>query len=310
MPEPRSLSLMDSPSASHPRKRTDFSAYLYILPALAVYVIFLLRPIVETFFYSLYNWDGITNPKFTGLKNYADLASDPNFSTALINNLLFTAFYTLLPIAVALLLTMLLTRRRVHGMGFFRAGLFFPQVMATVVVGVVWRWIYSPVYGPLNQALRGVGLDAWARPWLGDFDFALPAVGLIATWVQYGFCMVLFIAGVQKIEEALYDAARIDGAGELAQMWYITLPGLRNQMAVALVTTLIAALRIFDLVFVTTRGGPGTQTLVAALYLYRNAFSIGRVGYGAAIAVVLTIIILAVSYVVLRIQPQHEPGQP
>jgi raffinose/stachyose/melibiose transport system permease protein len=137
---------------------------------------------------------------------------------------------------------------------------------------------------------------------LGDFRLALPAVGMIGTWVGYGFAMVLFIAGVQRIDEDLYDAAKLDGAGEWQQFLAVTLPGLRNEITIALVTTLIAALRTFDLVYVTTRGGPANRTMVVALDIYRNAFGIGRVGYAASIAVVLTVVILVVSYVVLTLR--------
>jgi raffinose/stachyose/melibiose transport system permease protein len=224
------------------------------------------------------------------------------FHISLRNNLLFMVFYTLFPIAFALLLTALMTRRRLRGMSLFRAGLFVPYVMSMVVVGVVWRWIYNPAFGPLNQVLKAIGLEAWTRPWLGDFQLALPAVGLVGTWVQYGFCMVLFIAGVQRIEEELYDAAKIDGANEFRQFWHITLPGIRSEISVALVITFIAALRIFDLVFVTTRGGPGNETMVVSLWLYRNAFQINRTGYAATIAVVLTAIILIVSYAIISLR--------
>ena len=277
-------------------------AYLYILPGFLIYAAFVLWPVVETLRYSFYDWDGFSRPIFTGLGNYIRLLSDEIFHIAVRNNLLFILFYTLLPIIAGLFLTTLMTRRPLPGLTFFRSGLFLPYVMSMVVVGVVWRWIYNPLFGPLNQTLKAVGLEAWARPWLGDFTFALPAVGLVATWVQYGFCMVLFIAGVQRIEEALYDAAKIDGANEWQQFFYITLPGLRNEISVALVTTLIAALRTFDLVFVTTRGGPGNNTMVVALHLYTNAFAINRVGYAAAIAMILTVIILAISYLVLTLR--------
>lgn len=158
---------------------------------------------------------------------------------------------------------------------FLFAGLFVSYVMSKVVGGV-WRWIYNPDFGPLNQVLKAVALEAWTRPWLGDLQLALPAVGAVGTWVQYGFCMVLFIAGVQRIEEELYDAAKIDGADEFRQFWHVTLPGIRNEISVALVITFIAALRTFDLVFVTTRGGPGNETMVVSLWLYRNAFQINR----------------------------------
>lgn len=295
------------PSGRRPGERA-WAAYLYILPGLAVYAFFILWPIVQTAIYSFFDWDGLTPPQPVGFANYAELAGDPLFHTALANNLVFIFYYSLLPIALGLLLTALLTRRRLAGMALFRTGLFLPQVMALVVVGVVWRWIYNPVFGPLNELLRAVGLDAWARPWLGDFGTALPAVGFIAAWVQYGFCMVLFLAGAQRIDETLYDAAKIDGAGEARQFRHITLPGLRAEISVALITTLIAALRVFDVVFVTTRGGPANRTLVAALYLYRNGFINNRVGYAAAIAMVLTALILLLSIAVLvaRRRPASE----
>ena len=278
------------------------TAYLYILPGFAIYAVFVLLPILQTLRYSFYTWDGVSDPVFTGFANYADLAKDDLFHIALRNNLLLLVFYTLFPIALALLLTALLTRYRIRGLSLFRAGLFVPQVMSMVVVGVVWRWIYNPTFGPLNQGLRAIGLDSWARPWLGDFRLALPAVGMIGTWVGYGFAMVLFIAGVQRIDEDLYDASKLDGAGEWQQFLAVTLPGLRNEITIALVTTLIAALRTFDLVYVTTRGGPANRTMVVALDIYRNAFGIGRVGYAASIAVVLTAVILVVSYVVLTLR--------
>ncbi|MEW5958100.1 MAG: sugar ABC transporter permease [Chloroflexota bacterium] len=282
-----------------------WTAYLYILPGFLIYVIFVLWPIFDTLRYSFYSWDGFSAPVFIGLKNYAELFTDQSLHLALRNNLLFIVFYTVFPIGVALFLTALLTRRQIWGLSFFRAGLFVPYVMSMVVVGVVWRWIYNPAFGPLNQLLKAVGLGVWARPWLGDFTWALPAVGLVGTWVQYGFCLVLFIAGVQRIEEQLYDAAKIDGASEFQQFWYITWPSLRPEITVALVATLITALRVFDLVYVTTRGGPGDETLVTSLWLYQNAFQLNRVGYAAAIAVVLTAIILIVSYMILTLQRRH-----
>jgi len=275
--------------------------YLFILPALLVYGVFVFVPILNTVRLSFHDWTGFSDSQFVGLDNYRQLWSDDVFRTALVNNIQFIAFYTIFPIAVGLLLTAALTRRRIWGLSLFRAGFFIPYVMPMVVVGVVWRWLYNPLFGPLNNGLKEIGLESWARPWLGDFDFALPAVGLIATWVQYGFCMVLFIAGVQKIDETLYDAAKVDGATGWHQLLHITIPGIRAEISVAAVTTFIAALRIFDLVFVTTRGGPGEETMVTSMWLYRSAFQINRVGYAASIAVVQSVMILVISYLLLRV---------
>ncbi len=287
--------------------RPMWAAYLYILPALAVYSVFVLWPIWDTLTYSLYRWNGFTAPVFIGLANYGEMLGDQVLQQSLVNNAVFIIFYSLLPIVVGLLLAALLTRRPIAGRAVFRAGLFVPYVLSMVVVGVVWKWIYNPAFGPLNQALKAIGLEAWARPWLGDFQWALPAVGLVATWVQYGFCLVLFIAGIQNINETLYDAAKIDGAGERQQFWNITLPALRSEISVALVTTMIAALRVFDLIYVTTRGGPGNRTSVASLWLYQNAFQINRVGYAAAIAVVLTSAILLISAAIIGLRTRLAP---
>ncbi len=281
-----------------------YTGYLYLLPGFLIYALFVLWPIGDTLRYSFYDWDGLSPEKFVGLSNYVTLTGDTVFLTALRNNLVFILFYSLLPIALALVLTGLLTHRPLRGMNVFRVGLFVPQVMSMVVVGVTWRWIYRPD-GPANDALRLLGLSDWARPWLGDFTFALPAVGVVGTWVEIGFCLVLFIAGVQRIERAIYEAAQLDGANGIQQFWYVTLPSLRAEISVALITTLIAALRVFDLTYVTTRGGPGNSTMVAALYIFRNAFQINRVGYAASLAVVLTILVLVISSIVLIVRERE-----
>jgi raffinose/stachyose/melibiose transport system permease protein len=166
-------------------------------------------------------------------------------------------------------------------------------------------WIYASD-GPLNELLRAVGLGSLARPWLGDFSWALPAIGGIGTWVTYGLCMVLFIAGAQNIPTSLYDAARVDGAGPLREFFAVTLPGLRNEIVVAFVLTTINALRSFDLIYNTNQGGPGTSTYVPSLYMYQNAFVYNRVGYAAAIAVILAAAIFALAFLVIYLTSRGE----
>jgi raffinose/stachyose/melibiose transport system permease protein len=284
-----------------------FLGYLYILPGLVIYLLFVLYPVLETVRTSFYRWDGFTvNRTFIGLQNYRQLLIDHQFLQALSHNLIFIVFYSIIPIILGIILASLLGRRRLPGMTFFRAGLFLPQVISMVVVGVMWRWIFNPVFGPLNAFLKLVGLNSLARPWLGDFTLALPSVGIIGTWVMYGFCMVLFLAGMQRIPEDYYEAAELDGANEIQQLRYITLPSLRPEFGVALITTIIAALRVFDLVYVLTRGGPGDRTLVVAFLVYRAAFQQNRIGYAAAVATVLTLIILLISFLILRFQSRSE----
>jgi raffinose/stachyose/melibiose transport system permease protein len=209
-------------------------------------------------------------------------------------------FYAVLPCMLGLLLASLIAHSRVRGVTVFRAVLFLPQTIATVVVAIAWTWIYAPS-GPLNEALRAVGLGSVARGWLGDFDFALPALGLVGTWVMFGLCLVLFLAGIQKIPMSLYEAARVDGAGRVREFFAVTLPGLRGELAVALTLTTIYALRTFDLIYVSTNGGPGTSTTVPSVLVYQNAFSNGRVGLAASVAVVLTALIFVVAFGITRL---------
>jgi raffinose/stachyose/melibiose transport system permease protein len=280
-------------------------AYLYLLPAGSVYAGFVLLPLVHSLLLSFYRWDGITAGTWVGLQNYRDLLADPGIRSAFSHSLVLIAFYSLLPAAIGLLLAASVSRMRVKGLAAYRTVLFLPQVIPMVVVAVVWRTIYAPQSGSLNQALRAVGLDSLARAWLGDFTWALPAVGLVGTWVQFGLCMVLFIAGVQKIPTSLYDAAKVDGAGPLREFFAVTLPGLRNELAVALTLTIIAALRNFDLVYVTTRGGPGNATSVPAFEVYNRAFLTGEVGSASAIGIALTVIIFAITFAVSRIEERR-----
>lgn len=284
-----------------------FHGWLYILPGLVIYLVFIFYPILETIRTSFYQWDGFSsNRSFIGFENYVSLINDSQFLQALLNNLTFIIFYSIIPILIGLALASLLGRRPMPGMTFFRAGLFLPQILSMVVVGVTWRWIFNPVFGPLNMGLRALGLDSLTQSWLGDFKLALPSVGSIGTWVQYGFCMILFLAGMQRIPEDQYEAAELDGANGLKQFRHITIPNLRAELGVALVTTIIAAMRVFDLVYVTTRGGPGDSTLVTGFLVYRSAFQQNRIGFAAAVATVMTVIIFVISLSILRMQSRAE----
>jgi raffinose/stachyose/melibiose transport system permease protein len=280
-------------------------ARLYILPGLLFYGLFTLAPLAHTVELSFFDWDGLTVGHYVGLANYREAFSDPLVRDSFRHSAELIVFYALLPVALGLLLTAILTRHPVRGFTFFRTALFLPQMIAGVVVAQAWVWIYAD-NGPLNEFLRDVGLGSLARPWLGDFSWALPAVGGIGTWVTYGLCMVLFIAGAQSIPQSLYDAARVDGAGAVREFFAVTLPALRNQVVVAFVLTTINALRSFDVIYNATSGGPGTTTYVPSFYMYRNAFVFNRVGYAAAIAVILTAAIFTLAGIVLYLSSRGE----
>jgi raffinose/stachyose/melibiose transport system permease protein len=270
-----------------------------VLPALAVYVTFVLLPLGNNVWLSFFEWDGLTPRHWIGVANYGTVLHDSQIRGAFYHSLVLILFYCALPVAIGLLLAASMSHTRVRGLAFFRTVLFMPQVISTVVVAITFQWIYAPD-GPLDQGLEHAGLGSLARGWLGDFTWALPAVGLIGTWVSFGLCMVLFMAGVQRIPVSLYEAARVDGCGAVREFFAITLPGLRNELAVVVTLTVIAALRSFDIIYVATLGGPGDQTLVPSLVVYRDAFRNNAVGLAAAIAVVLTLIILVVTFAITR----------
>ncbi|MBR8743232.1 carbohydrate ABC transporter permease [Nocardiopsis sp. MG754419] len=276
---------------SGPPGRSRARAWLYLLPALVVYVGFAIYSAAGTVWFSLLDWDGVRPPTWAGAANYVRVLTDPLLAEAILNGLTLIVFFSFVPIAVGLLLTGLLLGRVRTGMTFFRTVFFLPQVLPLVAVGITWRWLYSDG-GMVNRMLESVGLGALTRAWLGDYHFALIALGLIGTWCMSGLCMVLFMSGAQRIDPALNEAAAIDGAGPLRRFWYVTLPGLRREIGIAAVITTIAALASFDLVFVTTNGGPAGQTNVPALLVYRLAFNEGSIGGASALAVVLTLIVI------------------
>jgi raffinose/stachyose/melibiose transport system permease protein len=251
-------------------------------------------PLLQTGWFSFHEWDGIGDPVWVGLDNYRDMISDPVVRETFRNVLILIVFHSLLPVGVGLFLAALLTRVWLRGAAFFRVVLFLPYTISLVVVAIAWQWIYAP-QGPANSALDAIGLDGLSRAWLGDFTFALPAVGMAATWVTFGFPLVLFIAGIAKIPSTLYDAARIDGAGPVREFFAVTLPALRNELAIGLGFTIITTLRSFALVYVMTQGGPGNETRVPAVEIYDRAFVQFQVGAAAAIGVALTLMIFVVT---------------
>jgi raffinose/stachyose/melibiose transport system permease protein len=294
--------LRERPPPGQPRR----IGYLYILPAFVVYAGFVLLPLGHAVLLSFFEWDGITPGRWIGLGNYSDLLADSAIRSAFVHALSLILFYSLMPVAIGLVLAAVVSRVRVRGLTVYRTILFLPQVVPMVVVAVMWRFIYAPATGSLNEGLRALGLDSLTRSWLGDFALALPSVGLVGTWVQFGLCMVLFIAGIQKIPTTLYDAARVDGAGPVSEFFAVTLPALRNEMAVALTLTMIAALRNFDLIYMTTQGGPGNATSVPAFEVYNRAFRTGEVGSASAIGVTLAVVILIVTLFVTRIEEREQ----
>ncbi|MFD1540718.1 carbohydrate ABC transporter permease [Nonomuraea guangzhouensis] len=282
-------------------------AYLYLLPAFVIYAAFLLYPIGRAVQLSLYDWDGLSVGRWAGLSNYAAIVADEGLRDAFVHALVLVGFYALAPLAIGLTLAAILNHAKVRGLGFFRTVVFLPQVVAMVVVAVAWRRVYAPD-GTLNGLLDALGLDSLTRGWLGDYTFALPAVGVVGTWFETGLVTVLLLAGMSRIPVELYEAARLDGAGAVKEFFAVTLPSVRGEIAVALTLTVIAALRTFDLVYITTRGGPGDSTSVPSYEVYHRAFGLSQIGSAAAIGVTLTVVIFAISFVINRFADRSDRG--
>jgi raffinose/stachyose/melibiose transport system permease protein len=282
-----------------------WGGWLYILPALVMYGVFVLRPLLLTLQYSLYRWDGIGTAQFTGVDNYVTVLTDSDLLKIILNAFILIVFFSFIPVGLGLLIASLIRRLADSPLGTAtRTILFLPQVIPLVAAGIAWSWVLSST-GMVNQFLSAVGLGRVTRSWLGEFDTALPSVGLIGVWVLLGLCTMLLLTGTSKIDPSLYEAACIDGAGPVRQFFAVTLPGLRQEIGVCLTVTVIAALASFDIVYISTGGGPGLQTTVPGLEIYRLAFAQRQVGLASALSVVLMLLVLACILPIQRLTRQE-----
>jgi raffinose/stachyose/melibiose transport system permease protein len=275
--------------------------WLFVLPALVMYGIFVLQPLFLTVQYSFYRWDGVGPATWVGLSNYASVVSDPQLRETILNAFRLVVFFSFIPVALGLLVASVIHRVATGRLGAAaRTVLFLPQVMPLVAAGIIWGWLLA-LQGLINQLLSAIGLADVTRAWLGDFDTALPAVGIIGIWVLLGFCIVLLLTGMTKVDAGLYESARIDGASWLQELRAITIPSLRYEIGVCLTVTIIAALAAFDIVYVSTAGGPGTATTVPGIQIYYTAFLERQVGLASALAVALMVLVLVVILPIQRL---------
>ncbi len=280
------------------------SAFLLLLPALSAIGVFFIIPVVGALIlsftdfdiYALANW---SNARFVGAKNYTDLLADPLFWKALRNTLYFLLVGGPLSIAVSLATALLLQARLVRWKGVFRTALFAPVVTTLVAVAIVWRFVYHPRFGVLNYVLSLAGIGP--VDWLGDPDWAMPAIILLAVWKNFGYNMIIFIAGLQNIPQELYEAAKIDGAGRWQQFTAITIPMLAPTTLFISIITMIGYLQLFAEPYVMTQGGPLNSTLSLVLMMYEQGFRWWNMGYSAALAFILFGLILIPSLVQARI---------
>lgn len=276
------------------RLRRGITGLLFLAPALIFYITFELWPIIQTFWYSFYDWNGVDESTFVGFDNYKEVFTDPELYGSILHSFFLIIFFSVLPIVIGLIVAALI--KDIHSKSvstFTQICLFLPRVIPGAAAGVAWTWMLASG-GTVNQILRAIGLGSQAHVWLGDRTTALNAVGVIGFWLQLGFCIVLLLSGMGGIDESLYEAASIDGAGWWRQLTAITIPGLRGQLGVCLTMTIVAALASFDVVYMSTQGGPGTSTMVPGVQVYRLAFTQQSVGLASALAVALMILVLLV----------------
>lgn len=273
-------------------RRGRWLGWLFAAPALGFYFVFVLRPVALTVQYSMFDWNGVTASTWVGFGNYLKVLQDPNLFGPVLNAFQLIVFFSFIPIALGLLTAATVRRIATSRLaGVARTVVFIPQVIPLVAAGIIWSWLLSSE-GLINQIMTAVGLEQWTRAWLGEFDTALPAVGMIGAWVLVGLCTLLLLAGMSKIDLALYEAARLDGAGPIQEFTAITLPSLRQEISICLTVTVIAALSSFDIIYISTQGGPGNATLVPGLQIFYLAFTENRVGLASALAVTLMVLVL------------------
>ncbi|GAA1989910.1 sugar ABC transporter permease [Isoptericola halotolerans] len=300
------------PVARTRRRRPAWLPYLpYLIPGAVGFVLIIGYPLVTNVYISLFSWPGGLAPlEWVGFDNYVALWGDSAFWTSFRNSVAMILAMVVVPTLIGLLLAAVLfdylgRRFGARVASVLRATYYLPQILPVAVAGVLWNWILNSQTGALNVILRGLGVENPPN-WLGDPATAMPSVMLVLIWVQIGYPVVIFMAALQRVDPELYEAAELDGAGWWRRFRAITVPQIRPETFVVTLTSTVAALKVFGPIYVLTRGGPESSTLVPSYYSYLNFFDKSRVGYGSAVATVLTVVIIAVAAVILVLQARAE----
>ena len=290
---------------------TRVQAALLLGPALVIYVVFAVFPMLDVIWLSFFKWNGLDPVKvYVGTANYVDVfTKDPVFWVAFRNTVIWTALSVAIPPMIGLAFALGLNQP-IFGRNTLRAVYYLPVIIAPIAVATMWRWMYDPFFGLFGQILTSLGLQSWIMDWLGNRDIALYSAFGAYVWQSVGFSMVLFLAGLQGVNKSLVEAARIDGAGRWAIFRYVTLPALRTTLTIVLVLAIISSLKAFDIVYGLTGGGPAQSTQMLALWAFTQSMQIFDFGRGSAISVVLLAVTLAVVIPYMRwTQKREETAQ-
>ncbi len=274
---------------------------LFILPALVLFAVFILLPLIYGMMMSFTDYGGFNiKANFIGLDNYTKLFRDDYFKISLKNNAIYTVLFVPLTMFMSLLSALALNHI-IHLRKYFRMIFYFPQITSMVSIAIVWGLLLNPDRGPINIMLEGIGI---ANPpeWLMSSTWALFAIILVSVWKSFGYYMIILLAGMQGIPEYLYESAKLDGAGAWKRFLYVTLPGLSPTLFMVLILTIINSFQVFDLVSIMTNGGPGRSTNVLVFRIYQEAFVNYKMGYAAAMSAILFIIIIIVSIIQFRLE--------
>jgi raffinose/stachyose/melibiose transport system permease protein len=279
--------------------------WLFVAPALLIYVVVVVYPMIFSVYLSFFRWDGISPTKvFVGIQNYVTLiAGDPIFWVALTNNAIWLVIALVLPTGIGLGLALILNSK-FRGSRIFRTIFYIPAVLSLAVVGLIWTWIYHPTLGLINQLFGWCGMKALEHNWLGEPQIALYSVMVAAAWNAAGLPMLLYLAGLQTVPVELLEAAKVEGAGPIRRFFYVTFPLLRETTLIVLAITAINSLKVYDIVYAMTNGGPANRTQVLGTWMYFLTYNYNTVGRGTAIAVVLfgLTLIFAVPYLRLMVR--------
>lgn len=290
---------------------SDEKSYIpFMVPGMALLLTVIAIPFMLNIYLSFTQWTGVGRPEFIGLDNYLKLFTDLTFWISFRNNIMLIFAVTVVPTLLGLALAAVLFEQISQSAGtgianVIRSGIYLPQIMPIAITGVVWGWILNPGFGALNWILESLHLGLFTHNWLGDTRTALPTIMVIMVWFQLGYPLVIFMAAMQRIDPEIMEAAALDGAGWF-QRFRITVALIRPEIMVVVLTTTIYSLKLFAQIYVLTRGGPGTATLVPAYFAYQNFFEKARVGYGAAISTIMTVIIVLLTIVFIRTQMKYE----
>lgn len=285
------------------QQRENIAGYLFLAPQMLGVLIFSVIPIVFSFYLGFTDWDyisGLDNIEWVGLKNYVDMWKDVAFRDSLINTFIFTAATVLLELALGIVMAVIIDKR-VYGSAYFKVAFFVPYISSLVAVSVVFKAMFQPTYGPVNQFLMSIGIQD-PPGWFGDAKWSLAAVILLTVWRDLGYYVIVFLAALKGVPKDLYEAASLDGASGLRQFFSITVPMVRPTTFFLMVTGIIGSFKAFDQIAVTTQGGPGTSSSVLVYYIYNSAFKFYKMGYASAMAWVLFIIIFIVTLIQWKYQ--------